>query len=319
MLLELAILKNFNSGTYKAGVQLAGSLTTYFDDVPVSRAIPTSALVVGNRVILAIPGDNPKDACVIATWPQGSPGGAEVHGNEYHYPDFATEAAFLAHKARHQYGGADKIQVTYDMTERFFLPSQIAYKMGRFLFEQFNTYDMILSSVVGTGYVSQGFFVPGVSCGATSGGSAVQYQNSAIMYMDGASENFFFVVGYLQGTTDCIAFIGLAANTTQVFTVNEVSKHAGLLFYISGATATVYASNADGVTQTKTDLGLSPNTYRNWIIKSDNGHIYFYNSSTLVATHTTNFPSGLLRWKESIKSAADGNVTLTSRGFTFAY
>jgi hypothetical protein len=91
MIIELAILKNFDSGTYKAGAQLAGSLTTYFDDVPVSRAIPTSAMVVGNRVILAIPGDNPKDACVIATWPGGSAGGAEVHGNEYHDPDFEVQ------------------------------------------------------------------------------------------------------------------------------------------------------------------------------------------------------------------------------------
>jgi hypothetical protein len=139
MLLELAILKNFNTGTYKAAVQLAGSLTTYFDDVPVSRAIPTSALVTGNRVILAIPGDNPKDACVIAAWPQGSPGGAEVHGNEFHDPDFASELALsdhasakqnvhgvgslyiakstvdgldvAAHKTRHQRSGADELSL----------------------------------------------------------------------------------------------------------------------------------------------------------------------------------------------------------------
>jgi hypothetical protein len=102
MLLELAILKNFDAGTYKAGVQLAGSLTAYFDDVPVSRAIPTSALVTGNRVILAIPGDNPKDACVMASWPGGSPaggGGMEVHGNEYHDPDFAE--AYHTHSQLH--------------------------------------------------------------------------------------------------------------------------------------------------------------------------------------------------------------------------
>jgi hypothetical protein len=74
-MLEIGVLKNFNSGTYKAGVQLAGSLTTYFDGVSVARNIPSSALVIGNYVILAIPGGNPKDACVIATWPGGSPGG----------------------------------------------------------------------------------------------------------------------------------------------------------------------------------------------------------------------------------------------------
>ena len=74
-MIEVAILKNFNSTTYKAGVQLAGSLTTYFDDISVAKNIPSSALVIGNYVILAIPGGNPRDACVIATWPGGTPGG----------------------------------------------------------------------------------------------------------------------------------------------------------------------------------------------------------------------------------------------------
>ena len=74
-MIEVGILKNFDSGTYKAGVQLAGSLTTYFDDISVAKNIPSSALVIGNYVIVAIPGGNPRDACVIATWPQGSPGG----------------------------------------------------------------------------------------------------------------------------------------------------------------------------------------------------------------------------------------------------
>ena len=72
-MIEAGILKNFDSATYKAGVQLAASLTTYFDNVSVARNIPSSALVVGNYVVVAVPGGNPKDACVIATWPQGSP------------------------------------------------------------------------------------------------------------------------------------------------------------------------------------------------------------------------------------------------------
>jgi hypothetical protein len=74
-MIEVGVLKTFDSGTYKAGVQLAGSLTTYFDDISVARNIPSSAMAVGNYVIVAIPGGNPKDACVIAAWPQGSPGG----------------------------------------------------------------------------------------------------------------------------------------------------------------------------------------------------------------------------------------------------
>jgi hypothetical protein len=74
-MIEIATLKNYDAATHRAAVQLAGSLTTYLDDIPVSVAIPPSDLVVGNYVILAMPGDNPRDACVIATWPQGTPGG----------------------------------------------------------------------------------------------------------------------------------------------------------------------------------------------------------------------------------------------------
>jgi hypothetical protein len=67
-MIEIGTLKNFDSGTYKAGVQLAGSLTTYFDNVNVAKNIPSAAMVVGNYVIVAIPGGNPRDAVVIAVF-----------------------------------------------------------------------------------------------------------------------------------------------------------------------------------------------------------------------------------------------------------
>ena len=67
-MLEIGILKNFDSGTYKAGVQLAGSLTTYFDDVNVARNIASGEMITGRHVILAVPQDNPRDAVVIAVF-----------------------------------------------------------------------------------------------------------------------------------------------------------------------------------------------------------------------------------------------------------
>jgi hypothetical protein len=67
-MLELAILKTFDSETYKAGVQLAGSLTAYFDGVSVARNIPADEMIAGRRVILAVPGGNPRDAVVIAVF-----------------------------------------------------------------------------------------------------------------------------------------------------------------------------------------------------------------------------------------------------------
>jgi hypothetical protein len=72
-MIELAILKTYDSANHRASVQLAGSLTTYLDAIPVSVAIAPAALVIGNRVILAIPGGNIRDAVIIATWPGGTP------------------------------------------------------------------------------------------------------------------------------------------------------------------------------------------------------------------------------------------------------
>ena len=67
-MIEVGILKNFDSGTYKAGVQLAGSLTTYFDNLNVARNIASAEMVTGRHVILAIPEGNPRDAVVIAVF-----------------------------------------------------------------------------------------------------------------------------------------------------------------------------------------------------------------------------------------------------------
>jgi hypothetical protein len=67
-MIKVGILKNFDSGTYKAGVQLAGSLPTYFDGVNVARNIASGEMVIGRHVILAIPGGNPRDVVVIAVF-----------------------------------------------------------------------------------------------------------------------------------------------------------------------------------------------------------------------------------------------------------
>jgi len=67
-MLEVAVLKTWDSVNYKAGVQLAGSLTTYFDNINVARNIASAEMTIGRRVIVAIPEGNPKDAVVIAVF-----------------------------------------------------------------------------------------------------------------------------------------------------------------------------------------------------------------------------------------------------------
>lgn len=79
-MIELGILKTFDSETHKAGVQLAGSLTTYLDDIAVATNIAPEAMTVGNYVLVAIPGGNPRDACVVVSWPAGS-SGIRDHGD----------------------------------------------------------------------------------------------------------------------------------------------------------------------------------------------------------------------------------------------
>ena len=71
-MLQIGTLKGFNSTDYRAEVQLAGSMAAYLDNIPVARNINAAAMAIGNFVLVAIPEDNPKDACVVATWPGGT-------------------------------------------------------------------------------------------------------------------------------------------------------------------------------------------------------------------------------------------------------
>jgi hypothetical protein len=316
MLLELAILKNFNSGTYKAGVQLAGSLTTYFEDVPVSQAIPTSAMVIGNRVILAMPGDNPKDACVIATWPGGSPGGAEVHGNEYHDPDFeeegmaatlveghrlsdihsqpqppathgndkhtvayAAQSDFLAHKSRHEFGGADEPSLTN--------------LLGRYIQVTFDwqTHDAWTEDHIGSGYVTWGLMQTLLGTGSTKDSVGKIYTASMgvgyWLHPGRSSANAWSLDSYVNGIADSLAWVGYFNATTPSDTV----RHVGWKI-INGQ---IYASNADGTNQTITDTGVniaSPYADRRLLILAGTDNIKFYINLALKATHTTNLPGG---------------------------
>jgi hypothetical protein len=67
-MIEVGVLKTWDSGSYRAGVQLTGSLTTYLDSISVARNIPSAEMLVGRYVIIAMPQENPKDAVVIAVF-----------------------------------------------------------------------------------------------------------------------------------------------------------------------------------------------------------------------------------------------------------
>ena len=68
-MIKKGILKAFSSGTYTSTVQIAGSLSVWLEDVPVSRGLPTAEMVTGRNVsVLFLDPGNPDDAVVIAVW-----------------------------------------------------------------------------------------------------------------------------------------------------------------------------------------------------------------------------------------------------------
>lgn len=63
------ILKAWNAGTYKADVQIIGSLSVWLGGIPTSRAIEDADMVVGRNVAVLTPNPGqPGDSVVIAVW-----------------------------------------------------------------------------------------------------------------------------------------------------------------------------------------------------------------------------------------------------------
>lgn len=66
-MIRKGILKAFDSGTYTATVQIAGSLSVWLEGVKVSRAIPATEMVVGRTcTVIFLDESNPSDAVVVA-------------------------------------------------------------------------------------------------------------------------------------------------------------------------------------------------------------------------------------------------------------
>ena len=144
-MLEVGVLKTFDSGTYKAGVQFAGSLTTYMDAIAVSVSIVSTAMVIGNYVLVAIPGDNPKDACVVATGPSGSPGSTEAE----------VDAKITAHKGDASAHHAKTTKASEITSERFGMPRLPAGTAGHVLTAQGAGSDPAYAAPAGPGTASR--------------------------------------------------------------------------------------------------------------------------------------------------------------------
>jgi len=69
MQVRKGVIKDFNAGSYKATVQVAGSLSVWLEGVPVARNIPSAEMVVGrNCALIFFDETNPSDAVLVAVY-----------------------------------------------------------------------------------------------------------------------------------------------------------------------------------------------------------------------------------------------------------
>ncbi len=69
MEIKRGVLRAFDSGTYRANVEIAGSIATWLTGVPVARNIASGELITGRRVaLLLFDPSNPNDMVLCAVW-----------------------------------------------------------------------------------------------------------------------------------------------------------------------------------------------------------------------------------------------------------
>jgi len=94
-MIRKGILKAFDSDTYKASVQVIGSLSVWLDNVTVSAALNRADMVAGRPVVLlSLDPSNPDDCILVGLW--GVPQEPPPPG---------------AHGSTHENGGSDEISI----------------------------------------------------------------------------------------------------------------------------------------------------------------------------------------------------------------
>ena len=67
--IKRGIIKGFDSGAYKATVQIAGSLSVWLNEVAVARNIPAAEMIAGRRcAVIFFDEINPGDAVVVGVY-----------------------------------------------------------------------------------------------------------------------------------------------------------------------------------------------------------------------------------------------------------
>lgn len=168
------------------------------------------------------------------------------------------------------------------------------------LIDGLDTLEYVSGSYTAPSFSTNGLYTSAGVTGSASVRSVVYIQN--LLSIDfsliaGFSANIQWSPNHTTLTNSSVIGIGDWISGNAGTAINYTAKHIG--FYadmISGGTCTVYASNGNGTTQTKTAIDtITPATSTNYVLKflHDGTSIKFYADGELVATHTTNLPTGI--------------------------
>lgn len=168
-----------------------------------------------------------------------------------------------------------------------------------------------MTVTAGTGTITRRAIFTVLSCANTAGSLSMRFDDAALAVTGNSDwdSNLELTVRVRVaalppsgGGSTSIAFIGLHGSSVPVANNAFVTRHIGFEFYESagGSTFVVKATNADGTTQTTTDITATmPTTsfstgsfYTLRILYTAASSAQFYVNDVLVATHSTNLPSG---------------------------
>jgi hypothetical protein len=167
-----------------------------------------------------------------------------------------------------------------------------------------------------TAVVSSGRFASGTTAGSYAGGRLRISQFNSTFNLFDRNINFGGICEFSGvGANNATGAMGFLALNADVFDIDSLgvctTKHIGVIIKDQPSAARVYTfSNADGVTQTTTDITASvmDNRDQDYSIVYEAGvSAKLYVDGTLVATHTTNLPSGGVTdtiWACGVRSGA---------------
>ena len=158
-----------------------------------------------------------------------------------------------------------------------------------------------------------------LSTGASTGGrTVIAVDGGTLFYTTGYNwtDNFsisFMMQGYNLGS-DYTLYSGFGAVTPAATTISMTVKQLGITNkQVASGGKNQSATNANGTTETSTVIGTGAlSMFHYYTIISTSTSIKYYQDNVLVATHTTNLPTGVINSQTMSHCITNNNVAVAS-------